>query len=159
MNNYGPGTNYFAKLDENVDIAFTQSGQEAILARCSGNPNVAALHPNIYIPGCIMIRRDFNSGNNLYFNTGTLAIPIWTIVGGGGGTVPTFVFNEIPSGDIDGVNTIFNLANAPSPQTSLQLYYQGQLQIQGVDYTLSGTTITFANAPQAGLNLNAYYQY
>lgn len=72
--------------------------------------------------------------------------------GGGGGTVPTFVDGETPTGTIDGVNATFTLANAPSPATSLILYLNGVRLRVGTHYTLSGATITYlaGSIPQTG---------
>jgi hypothetical protein len=64
--------------------------------------------------------------------------------------------NETPSGTVNGVNTIFTLQNIPNPASTLQLYWNGVLQTQGIDYTLSGLTITFFVAPPTG-SLVAYY--
>jgi len=68
---------------------------------------------------------------------------------------------ETPSGTIDGSNTSFTLANTPSPTSSLQLFYNGQLLTSGSgnDFTLSGTTITMSFAPETGSTLLAYYRY
>ena len=60
--------------------------------------------------------------------------------GSGSGILPSFSDGEIPSGAINGSNTIFTLAFAPSPVGSLDLYLNGLLMKQGVDYTLSGNT-------------------
>lgn len=66
-------------------------------------------------------------------------------VGGGGSS---YAFSETPSGTKDGANTTFTLANAPSPAASLLLTLNGQvLAPAGVDFTLSGSTITMINAP------------
>ncbi len=80
----------------------------------------------------------------------------------GGGAVPTFVDNETPDGTIDGVNTAFTLDNSPNPAASLILILNGQYLTQGVEYTLSGPTITFAVAPAvefSGLPFKAFYRY
>jgi hypothetical protein len=79
----------------------------------------------------------------------------------GGSLLPLYSDGETPSGAINGVNTTFFLAFAPSPVASLQLYHNGLLMEQGVDYTVSGTTITFnlASLPQAGDLLLAEYRY
>lgn len=68
-------------------------------------------------------------------------------------------FNETPLGTIDGVNTIFTLADAPTTN-SLVLTLDRQPQILGVDYTISGNTITYLSAPDislAGTPHNAIY--
>jgi hypothetical protein len=63
-----------------------------------------------------------------------------------------FVDQQTPTGAINGVNTAFTLSQAPSPGASLTVYLNGLLMSAGVDYTLSGTAITFASAsvPQTG---------
>lgn len=70
--------------------------------------------------------------------------------------------NETPTGAIDGGNTTYTLAYAPSPTSSLMLYLNGVLQVQGVDYTLSGNVITMTTAIPAGyasLPFVAFYNY
>ena len=64
-------------------------------------------------------------------------------------TNSNIVDNETPSGDLDGVDVTYTLAFAPSPTDSLHLYLNGIRQKSGAgnDYTLSGSTITFAVAP------------
>ena len=72
-----------------------------------------------------------------------------------------FANEEGPAGAIDGVNVTFTLNNAPSPAASLMLKLNGVTQRSGAgnDYTLSGTTITFANPPTAGDSLVSWYQF
>jgi hypothetical protein len=57
--------------------------------------------------------------------------------------LPTFVTAEVPGGTIDGNNSMFTLANAPSG-TSLLLFRNGLLLQPGADYSVSGSTIQFA---------------
>jgi hypothetical protein len=80
---------------------------------------------------------------------------------GGGGVLPQFSDGETPTGLVNGANTIFTLALAPSPSSSLTLYLNGLRQDQGVDYTISGSTITFAtvSVPMTGDILLANYRY
>lgn len=77
-----------------------------------------------------------------------------------GGTSVAFVDGATPSGTINGTNAAFALASAPSPTGSLELYRNGVLQAAGVDFTLSGTAITFLgnSIPQTGDVLQAYYR-
>ena len=76
----------------------------------------------------------------------------------GGSGSGTDVNNETPSGTINDVNVTFTLANAPSPAASLRLFLNGAYQTPGgEDYTLSGATITFVNAPLTGSVLRAFY--
>jgi hypothetical protein len=76
-------------------------------------------------------------------------------------TVPTnFVDAESPGGVVDGSNTTFTLAGAPSPATSLHLFRNGVRQKAGFDFTLSGSTVSFVSAatPQPGDTLLADYR-
>jgi hypothetical protein len=81
--------------------------------------------------------------------------------GGGGGILPLFSDNETPSGIINGLTIVFTLLAAPSPPTSLNVYLNGLRMDPGVDYTISGSTITFvpASTPQPGDVLLASYRY
>lgn len=72
--------------------------------------------------------------------------------GSGGGLATTnFVFNETPSGTINGSNVTFTLANTPT-SGKVTVYKNGVLQAPTTDYTISGGTITFVTAP----NTNPY---
>jgi hypothetical protein len=66
----------------------------------------------------------------------------WIQVGVGSAASTNYADNETPSGALNGSNQTFTLAHTPSPAGSLQLYWNGDLQLSGVDYTLSGSTIT-----------------
>lgn len=68
------------------------------------------------------------------------------------------VDDETPSGAINGSNTVFTLANVPSPASSLKVYLNGARQRITEDYTLSGGTITFTIAPPTGSILLADYR-
>jgi hypothetical protein len=75
------------------------------------------------------------------------------------GTLSGFVDSEIPVGVINGVNTVFGLASAPTPALSLMLFLNGLLQTAGgVDYTLAGATITYVAAPAAISKHIAWYR-
>jgi hypothetical protein len=78
----------------------------------------------------------------------------------GSGVNPLFTDGETPSGLVNGSNTTFTLAGTPVPAASLELYRNGLVQTSGVDYSLSGNTISFlsAAAPQSGDILQAYYR-
>jgi hypothetical protein len=77
-------------------------------------------------------------------------------------SIPQYADAITPTGTINGTNLVFTLPNAPSPAASLQLFINGILQrAGGIDFTLSGSTITFASTaatPQTGQNLLAYYR-
>ncbi len=72
-----------------------------------------------------------------------------------------FVDAERPLGTVDGSNLNFSLAAPPASSSSLRLYKNGFLLAIGVDYNLSGSSITFLNltsTPAAGDTLLAYYR-
>lgn len=72
----------------------------------------------------------------------------------------TYVDNETPQGVINGTNLGFSLAAAPSSNT-LRLYKNGALLLSGIDYSLTGTNISFtsiAATPTTGDRLVAYYR-
>lgn len=66
--------------------------------------------------------------------------------------------DETPGGDMNGGNVTFTLTNIPVANT-LKLYLNGQrLKDGGVDYTLTGSTITMVSAPYFGNILVADYR-
>jgi hypothetical protein len=82
----------------------------------------------------------------------------------GSNALPNLADDEIPGGAMDGTNTVFTLLHAPNPPSSLQLYYNGVEQKQNVEYSLSGSTITYlrsTNLPSSVANevLTAFYRW
>lgn len=76
------------------------------------------------------------------------------------GGLPGFVDAEIPTGTVNGSNRVFTIANAPLPAGSLAVYRNGALQRNPADYTVSGTTVTFAigTTPQNGDTILVTYR-
>ncbi|HPS76515.1 MAG TPA: hypothetical protein PLS53_00005, partial [Thermoanaerobaculaceae bacterium] len=78
-----------------------------------------------------------------------------TGAGGTGSTGPTgpgggsIGHDETPTGDVDDINVLFFLSATPLPG-SLNLFLNGVRQIEGADYTLTGTSIEFMVAPSFG---------
>ena len=67
---------------------------------------------------------------------------------------------ETPTGLINGVNTVFTLAQTPSPASSLRVFLnRTYMTAGGEDYTLVDNTITFINAPRTGSILRVFYTY
>ena len=77
-----------------------------------------------------------------------------------GGAGPLFSDGEVPGGTVNGNNTTFTLANAPSPAAGLALFRNGIAQKATVDYTLTGSTVQFLTGavPQPGDTLLAWYR-
>lgn len=77
-----------------------------------------------------------------------------------GSTASHWATNETPSGAINGSNVTFTLAHTPNPTNSLKLFLNGYQLVYGVDFTLSGATITMVNiTPKTGDTLIADYRY
>lgn len=76
----------------------------------------------------------------------------------GGLTEARMVTRETPGGTINGSNTAFTIANALVAGTE-ELYLNGVLQQSGSgnDYTISGTSITYATAPATNDTLLVSY--
>jgi hypothetical protein len=91
--------------------------------------------------------------------TGDIVMAYYRIAGTGAAT--NFTDGETPAGTINGTNVSFTLASAPNPPASLRLVRNGLLVAPGVEYTLSGSSITFTTArtPQTGDSLAAYYRH
>lgn len=68
--------------------------------------------------------------------------------------------NITPSGVIDGVNKTFTLPDTPSPAANLKLFLNGMyMSSSGEDYTLTGNSIVYVNAPPSGSIMRAFYKY
>ncbi len=68
-----------------------------------------------------------------------------------------FIEGEIPVGAINGVNKTFTLAYNPNPDSSLEVFVNGQKQKLGLDYSLSGDTLTMTYAWEAGTVIEVNY--
>jgi hypothetical protein len=80
----------------------------------------------------------------------------------GSASASNFVDAATPTGTINGTNLVFTLAYTPNPVASVKLYKNGLLLSQSGDYTVSGTTITFASTattPQTGDTLVVSYRH
>jgi hypothetical protein len=64
---------------------------------------------------------------------------------------------ETPSGLVNGSNITYTLASTPIANQSVMVFLNGVAQYNGIDYTVSGTTITFGTAPANGSSIFAYY--
>lgn len=77
---------------------------------------------------------------------------------GTSGSTDTDVFNETPSGTINGTNTDFTLANTPTSGT-VRVYLNGLRQTLTTDYTVSTNTVSFTTAPYSGDVIIIDYKY
>lgn len=87
----------------------------------------------------------------------TLLNGLATVTIPGGGTSFTIVKNETPSGTVDGSTVDFTLAH--TPLNGIELILNGATLKPGVDYTLTGATITFVIPPAPGSLIICHYEY
>jgi hypothetical protein len=73
-------------------------------------------------------------------------------------TTSHYIVGEKPSGSLNGSNKVFTLIHSPLTGKDA-VYLNGVLQARGTDYTISGATITFTNAPFAGDLIRVIYYY
>lgn len=68
---------------------------------------------------------------------------------------------EVPAGLVNGVNLVYTLSQTPTTAGSVKLTVDGLMYRQGVglDYTISGNTITMAAALETGQEPYAIYSY
>lgn len=73
-----PGTNYFTNYTSAVQLGLTDEQGYAMFAKCTGVPITTG---GIFQHGCLMNRTDSGTGTNaLYQNTGSVAVPVWTLL-------------------------------------------------------------------------------
>lgn len=54
-------------------------------------------------------------------------------------SVPAYVYNEVPSGTVNGTNVAFTLKNVCNPVAAVDLHWNGLTLLQGADYTAAAT--------------------
>jgi hypothetical protein len=122
------------------------------------NPYMGAALPTKCSTGSLFFLTTAAAGANIYGCVSN-AYVLEGVSGSGGITL--YSDSETPGGSVDGSNQVFTLAFAPSPAGSLLLMRNGLTLYSGGDYTLSGSTITFAPSavPQSGDSLLAWYRH
>lgn len=130
------------------------------------NTSFTVLNEPLYI---VINGNSYRVGHGLYASYSSGTITLTSPIGTGGfieswytGTTTAGTpIGEAVSGTINSTNVTFTLSHTPSPASFLQLQLGRQPQIQNVDYTISGATITYTTAPDASLTglHYAYYIY
>jgi hypothetical protein len=72
----------------------------------------------------------------------------------------SIVWNEIPTGIVNGVNSTFILNHSPELGGKMLIFINGVLQERhdsGVDYNISGRTIMFSSPPRIGSKILVTY--
>lgn len=67
-----------------------------------------------------------------------------------------YIRYEYPAGSVNGINTIFILANTPIIGT-VEVFYNGLSQTPIDDYTIVGNMVTFIKAPRANRDMYVHY--
>jgi hypothetical protein len=125
---------------------------------------------NFFKPArCLLDSVFVQSGEDYYILDGNTIVPSVPIGSAsfvawgtyaGTGAAPNFADWITPTGTFDGTNKVFTLPQAPNPPASLRLYRGRQvLKPGGVDFTLSGATITYTIAPPPTATHLAFYRY
>jgi hypothetical protein len=70
----------------------------------------------------------------------------------------TRVFDETPTGAVDGTNPTFTLANTPTAGTT-RVYEGGLRKLETTDWSISGDTITFTYNPPNGSYVRCDYEH
>lgn len=68
------------------------------------------------------------------------------------------IITEIPTGEVDGINKVFELSQIPNT-SFLMFFVNGQLQTLNTDFTLNVKDITLLNAPASLSPLTVTYDY
>lgn len=118
------------------DFANQGTTTTVLHGNASGNPSFAQIGITDLSATGTPSSATFLRGDN------TWGTPVGTL------TASNFIFNEVPSGTINGSNVTFTLANTPTSGT-VQIYKNGLRQTLTADYTISGSTITFSTAPSS----------
>lgn len=93
----------------------------------------------------------------------TVALAVAAATASSPGSSASIIWNEVPSGTMNGSNATFTLAQAPDA-TKIILSLNGLILRPGAshDYTVSGSTVTLtaqAVKPESGDSLLATYAY
>lgn len=75
-----------------------------------------------------------------------------------GGIGEDVIWNETPTGAVNGANTDFTLAYTPKSTSNMLVFVNGMLMQLTTDYTVAGAVITFGTAPPTGSIIMVTYQ-
>jgi len=156
--------------DAPISIELYRNGLFQIMDTTPAQLGYMATIINFFKPARCLLDSVFSeSGEDYYILDGNTIIPSVPIGSAsflawgtyaGSGTEPNFADWITPAGTLNGINKVFTLPQAPNPAASLRLYRGWQvLKPGGVDFTLSGATITYTIAPAPTATHLAFYRY
>jgi len=159
-----------SSIDGGSGGSYTITVDNSVIATLSGSTFTGDVKFNSGISGSLTKLQDGTSylkaGSNVTITTGsngsiTISATSDPSAVVSSNTVLQTSWMETPVGDIDGMNMVFDIAEEPSPASSLLLYVNGVLQKQGLldDYTISGKNIVFDYAPRTNSHIFATYPW
>lgn len=142
------GTNLFASETSTLDIALTDENGLAVVAKCTGVPPTTA---NIFQHGCLIIRTDSGAGVDAqYQNTGSSAVPVWTLLTTAlGGSATSLV-------DSNSNSTVLSGATATAVnQLTVTNSATGAVSANAVQLTATGTdaAVSLSMAPKGATGI------
>lgn len=143
--------------DTNAQGPIAESNVTGLIADLSARPIKG---PN-FAPGAVAVVNSQGSVDSVIGNPDDCVHVDGSSGPCGSSSSPGFMDGDLPSGIVDGSNNSFTLSAVPSPSTSLQMYRNGLLMDQGVDYTLLNNNVVqfgAGNTPQPGDTLFANYR-
>ena len=117
----------------------------------------AAVTSQSYSDGQVQVFLGTGTADGLLLNIGT-GVEISTDTYVTTDQLKTDVYNEVPTGTINGTNAAFTIANTPV-SGSVRVYLNGLREKLTSNYSVSGTTITFVTAPETGDEILVDYKY
>jgi hypothetical protein len=101
----------------------------------------------------IINKTSSDDGKALVYDHTLGAMKLGTVAGG---SSATSVYAEVPSGVVDGSNTIFTIAASPKAGSE-RIYVNGIRMRREADYTISDVTITLVTSPPVDSNILVDY--
>lgn len=164
----------YSKVDGLDTLTFTSSGSSSgggtlnkqLVSGVINGSNTVFTIPTAFVGKSIIILDSQAFVQDLDFTVSDTTITYLTapaadhiaanhyLISGGSLEAASWTFNATPTGTVDGSNTVFTL-----PETPLQavVYADGARMKSGVDYNLSGATITFVALRQPFTSISVDY--
>jgi hypothetical protein len=149
----------------NTPFSFYASDPNA-LNYFAGNVGIGTTSPSqtLHVAGTMRLTGSTGTGTTLMARNAAGDVSAVTVSGGLSlsnnvlsGTSPIVPKAETPTGFVNGSNLVYTITTTPIANEGVIVFLNGIAQYNGIDYTVSGTTITFTNAPASGSSIFVYY--